>query len=187
MAGSSQPWRTQLFPAGQIYVQHLHQACLHPYLGIECDFLKLNAAVSSGEQDEPELYILHVAHPRWCPECVEARSRSILEGYEGRLKQASSERELKHRAYIRGVRDGRVQALSRPLRESEALTLQEMLETLRLESDEAVEETESRREEEQRYLLGVAEGRKIQAMIERNAIDEQDPRWRREKLARAIL
>lgn len=97
------------------FVVHLHGACTHLYRGEILDDAWLNDDYS-GVDDEGRWYLI-LLHPRWCPQCIQERSQTIRSRYEQRLAvlekaEAHEEKVRVEMAYLRGVRDGRINALS---------------------------------------------------------------------------
>ena len=97
------------------YVIHVHCACSHEYSGEVLHGFVLNGEYS--EQDDEGAWYLALLHPRWCSSCLIERSIVLDQIYEQRLQtiercRRHAEEIRKEVAYLRGVRDGRIAALS---------------------------------------------------------------------------
>jgi hypothetical protein len=111
------------------FVNHIHYACLHAYIPEKADSKdELHISeymIAPPSADNSVAPILQVLHPRWCPECVAARTAALEASFQIRFAKLGAtihcatyhthvllRREV---AYLKGVFRGRVHALSAPL------------------------------------------------------------------------
>jgi hypothetical protein len=197
------------------FVHHVHVACLHPYDGSLPEQIELSPSFSG--LDAEGIPILHVLHPRWCLACIAARATAIHEVYKRRLtasfyQQRHSDEARKERAYVRGVCSGKVDALSRSLKEGEQLEVQrelgEAVAELDLNGSAASDDLQSMIEPFQRQSIeyselehdmerwfaekevfdaGVVDGKIAQAQAERVALSQCDWERRLTMLGKAVL
>lgn len=97
------------------YVIHVHCACSHQYNGETLHGFLLNSEYSG--QDDDKRWTLALLHPRWCSSCLTERSLALDQVYEQRFHciercRRHAEEVREEIAYLRGVRDGQIQALS---------------------------------------------------------------------------
>ncbi|KAF7922601.1 uncharacterized protein EAE98_008127 [Botrytis deweyae] len=101
-------------PHFQNPMQYLHGACSHCYRddGMDIRDKQLVPCYQDGELDPFTLFLLT---PRWCVDCLAQRELAIRASYCDRLIEMESVEfpiGTVEEAYIRGVHDGRINALS---------------------------------------------------------------------------
>ncbi|CAD6447350.1 fdc46dd0-1cb6-4cfa-9a23-b5b436fc84b1 [Sclerotinia trifoliorum] len=101
-------------PHFQNPMQYLHGACSHCYRddGRDIRDKQLVSCYQDGELDPFTLFLLT---PRWCVDCLAQREMAIRASYCDRLIEMESVEfpiGTVEEAYIRGVHDGRINALS---------------------------------------------------------------------------
>jgi len=102
----------------------LHLCCGHDFIPSDYRTSPFSFSPEFIQPHDPERHIRYVTDPRWCRECSEWRHQAITINFEARLAVLPPEDREKveefclHRQFLKGVRDGRVYAIFRPLAES---------------------------------------------------------------------
>lgn len=96
------------------FVLHLHDCCLHEYHNKNPDNVLFNG--ESAGQDDAGCWILPL-QPCWCPDCIQERSHAITIGYDQCVHELENsghhvDQAETEKAYLKGVRDGRLAVLS---------------------------------------------------------------------------
>ncbi|CZR52742.1 uncharacterized protein PAC_02619 [Phialocephala subalpina] len=100
--------------------QHIHQACSHPFLGdSQAPGIKTSFEWVSSTPDQPAYFqaLDVIVHPRWCNACIAERT-NIIESLPNPVEDTRPSQGWSHieeLAFKRGVREGRVLALSREI------------------------------------------------------------------------
>lgn len=158
-----------------------------------------------------------IVHPRWCPYCLRAREEKIRDNYENRrifppsADKDKARQEREYNEYRRGVIEGRIRGLSRPLYNGNANTtglsngngqsqareevddrLVTMMSTQKLTHfDEGWTreqmEMEQFFQDQRHFWRGIRAGRKLQVGIELKALRIADAKERKEFLDNALL
>jgi hypothetical protein len=204
-------------------LQVLHLCCAHDFIPTDYLTSPLSFSQEFIQPKDPEQHIRYVTDPRWCLECSEWRRQAITMSFEARLAVLPPEDRERleefciHRQFVKGVRDGRVWAIFRPLEESLGVGEQEVSDPAEYVAD-AVRELEgmglvdgtdeslagmmgeakierTRMEdgldrafrEMQAYDMGVKAGRGAQALLESQALGHEDAAVRRDLFEQALL
>ncbi|ESZ90123.1 hypothetical protein SBOR_9497 [Sclerotinia borealis F-4128] len=205
-------------PHHQIPIQYLHGACSHCYRddGRDIRDKQLVACYQDGELD---LFTMFLLTPRWCVDCLAQRELAIRASYCDRLIEMETVDfpvGTVEEAYIRGVHDGRINALSQSFEDcgvrpgvEESSDFDEVIEKLtsmgldtdRPNEDNKMEEivqdfnNQMMLEDDElkyevywhlAYMEGTKDGCYMQAQVEYKALTMADPD-RSEMLRRAVL
>lgn len=109
---------------------YIHAACLHLFELLTYEGVELHQDIDY--TNEYEIVLKVVLHPRWCTDFQLERARLICQSFESRLARdrlADHEPEtrlelLVHQAFLRGVRDRGISALTCRLQEGPILSAQ---------------------------------------------------------------
>ncbi|EPE35394.1 hypothetical protein GLAREA_11093 [Glarea lozoyensis ATCC 20868] len=182
----------------------LHQACRHEMGLSEATALLLSVQERNNLMDTSDINLKLIIEPRWCPSCVSSRVDTIKQNHSATTAtwQHTDKREAHKlnikRARADGIAKGRMEAVGRPLTESEKPKFQISSEItdaefcaqfaqLGLVDEDEKAERELTPAEFEQYLgailmiaesNGEKEGRGIQARLERQALAEVDEKRR---------